>query len=335
MGYFTGKRILIIGGTGIVGHGLINELLKENPNVIKIFSRDGCRQFLMQNEYGYVLTKFKFSIGDIRDCDRVESVMKDIDIVFNLAEMKNILLCESNPFEAIKTNVFGLENVLKSAIKCNVKCVVHASSAMAANPIDIYGTTKLLGEKLVQSINYINENSITKFITVRFGKIMDLQEPFLKSKIKEDGMITVPGLNKNRFVITLNRLVKLMLKVVKDSAGGETFVFKMPVARNKDLAKILVEEISKKLNLQVDSVKIKEADQIKNQIYCDELMTKEESITAYDLGYAYAIISPRFYEEGSIVERYNMYKKAENKSYNSLDIEPITIEELRRLLTCM
>jgi FlaA1/EpsC-like NDP-sugar epimerase len=153
MNYFQNKKILIIGGTGTIGEGLVKELIKQKPKVIRILSRDEYKQFLMQNEYRNG-GMFRFLIGDIRDYDRVERAMSGIDIVFNLAAMKHVPSCEYNPTEAVKTNINGMENVIKAAIYNNVECVVFTSSDKAINPTNSYGATKLLAEKLVQAANY-------------------------------------------------------------------------------------------------------------------------------------------------------------------------------------
>lgn len=183
-GLLCRKKILIIGGTGTIGRGLVNELIKQQPQVIRIFSRDEYKQFVMEKEIDNDKL-FRFLIGDVRDYERVERAMAGIDVVFNLAAMKRVPSCEYNPTEAIKTNVEGMGNIIKAATYNDVDSVVFTSSDKAINPTNTYGATKLLAEKLVQSANFSKGNSKTRFVAVRFGNVMGSRGsviPFLKNK---------------------------------------------------------------------------------------------------------------------------------------------------------
>ncbi|URZ00966.1 UDP-N-acetylglucosamine 4,6-dehydratase family protein [Clostridium felsineum] len=334
MGYFAGKNILIIGGTGTIGHGLINELLRENPKVIRIFSRDEYKQFLMQDEFRGILDRFRFLIGDVRDYDRVERAMNGIDIVFNLAAMKHVPACEYNPGEAIKTNITGMQNVIKAATYYNVECVVFTSSDKAINPTNSYGATKLLAEKLVQAANYSKGNARTKFVAVRFGNVMGSRGsviPLFKKQIEDNLTITVTDPNMSRFMMTLNQAVRLIMTAAEESIGGEVFILKMPVIKLIDLAKVVIEETSRKLDRSPERIKVKEIGLRAGERCYEELMTQEESVNAYDMGHSYAVIPSSFYM-GDYTARYNKYKKAEIGSYNSSNIEPITLDEVRKLL---
>ena len=205
MGYYTDKKILIIGGTGTIGRGLIKELVKQDPEVIRIFSRDEYKQFIMENKLNDK-KKFRFLIGDVRDYERVERAMNDIDVVFNLAAMKHVPACEYNPTEAIKTNVTGMENVIKAAMHNNVESVIFTSSDKAINPANSYGATKLLAEKLVQAANFSKGNCKTKFVAVRFGNVMGSRGsviPLFKKQIEENRKITVTDPEMTRFMMTL------------------------------------------------------------------------------------------------------------------------------------
>ncbi|AAK80151.1 FlaA1/EpsC-like NDP-sugar epimerase [Clostridium acetobutylicum] len=334
MGYFTGKNVLIVGGTGTIGHGLINELLKENPKVIRIFSRDEYKQFLMQNEFRGIAEKFRFLIGDVRDYDRVERAMNGIDVVFNLAAMKHVPACEYNPEEAIRTNITGMENVIKAATYHNVECVVFTSSDKAINPTNSYGATKLLAEKLVQAANYSKGNVRTKFVAVRFGNVMGSRGsviPLFKKQIEENAVITVTDPTMSRFMMTLSQAVKLIMTAAKEATGGEVFILKMPVIKLIDLAKVVVEETSRKLDINPERIKIKEIGLRAGERCYEELMTREESVNAYDLGHSYVVIPSSFYIT-DYKSKYSKYKKAEIGSYNSSSIEPITLDEVRQLL---
>lgn len=332
MGYYTGKNILVIGGTGTIGNGLIKELSKQEPSVIRILSRDEYKQFIMENEIEDK-SKLRFLIGDVRDYDRVDRAMDEIDVVFNLAAMKHVPACEYNPSEAIKTNVIGMENVIKAAMNNNVETVVFTSSDKAINPTNSYGATKLLAEKLVQAANYSKGKAKTKFVAVRFGNVMGSRGsviPLFKKQIENFRKITVTDPEMTRFMMTLSQSVKLIMTAGEKSLGGEVFILKMPIIKLQHLAEVVVEEISKKTNILLENIDIKTIGFRAGERKFEELMTKEESEFAYDLGDMYAVLfsdSVRGLEES-----YDKYKKAKVGSYNSSEGVHITKEQVRTLL---
>lgn len=298
MSFFTNKSILIIGGTGTIGEGLVKEIIKQNPKVIRIFSRDEYKQFVMEHssfiEKNNKDNKFRFLIGDVRDFERVDRAMVDIDIVFNLAAMKHVPSCEYNPDEAIKTNVDGMQNVIKAAIKNNVDCVLFTSSDKAISPTNTYGATKMLAEKLVQSANFSKGKSKTKFIAVRFGNVMGSRGsviPLFKNQILNNKKITVTDPSMSRFMMSLTQAVKLMMKACEISIGGEVFVLKMPVIKLGDLCEVIIEEICKKFKIDKSEIKSEIIGFRAGERIYEELMTKEESHYAKDLGDMYVVFS--------------------------------------------
>jgi FlaA1/EpsC-like NDP-sugar epimerase len=251
MGYYTDKKILIIGGTGTIGRGLVKKLIDQKPNVIRIFSRDEYKQFIMEKEINNNKI-FRYLIGDVRDYHRVERAMNDVDIVFNLAAMKHVPSCEYNPTEAIKTNIQGMGNVIKAAIYNDVDCVLFTSSDKAINPTNTYGATKLLAEKMVQAANFSKGNARTRFVAVRFGNVMGSRGsviPLFKKQIFENRCITVTDKDMTRFMMTLSQSVSLIMDAAERAYGGEAFVLKMPVIRLIDLTEVIIEETCKNLIL--------------------------------------------------------------------------------------
>ncbi|MHB1392780.1 MAG: UDP-N-acetylglucosamine 4,6-dehydratase family protein [Clostridia bacterium] len=333
MSYYANKKILIIGGTGTIGNRMVSELLKYNPTVIRILSRDEFKQFEMQTEYGKN-EKLRFLIGDVRDSDRVERAMQGIDIVFNLAAMKHVLACEYNPTEAIKTNVTGMENVINSAIKNNVECVIFTSTDKAINPINSYGATKLLAERLVQAANYSKGNVRTKFIAVRFGNVMGSRGsviPLFKKQVLNNKQVTITNGDMTRFMMTLSEAVELTLGSVESSVGGEVFVLKMPVIRLKELAEVIVEECCKKYGLDMSQIIFSTIGLRPGEKMFEELMTEEESLYAYDLDNMYAIIPPNL-DTDLFRKLYKDTCKVKIGKYSSGSIEPINKEVLRELV---
>ncbi|MCY6370406.1 SDR family NAD(P)-dependent oxidoreductase [Clostridium ganghwense] len=332
MGYYSNKNILVIGGTGTIGRGLIKEIVKQKPNVVRIFSRDEYKQFIMERELEHV-AEFRYLIGDVRDYDRVDRAMRDVDVVFNLAAMKHVPACEYNPNEAIKTNVIGMENVIKAAMYNNVESVIFTSSDKAINPPNSYGATKLLAEKLVQAANFNKGNCRTKFVAVRFGNVMGSRGsviPLFKKQIQESGKITVTDPEMTRFMMTLSQAVKLIMTSPQKAVGGEIFILKMPVIKLQHIAEIVVEETCSKLNINREEVEIQNIGLRAGERRFEELMTVQESELAFDLNNMYAVI-PSTYAE-IISKFYKEEKRVEVGSYNSHDIEPLTKEEVRKLL---
>lgn len=332
MSYYRDKKILIIGGTGTIGKGLIEELMKCSPKVVRIFSRDEYKQFIMAQKFNNEKV-FRYLIGDVRDYERVERAMNDVDVVFNLAAMKHVTSCEYNPTEAIKTNIDGMENVIKAAIYNNVESVVFTSSDKAISPTNTYGATKLLAEKLVQAANFSKGSARTKFVAVRFGNVMGSRGsviPLFKKQIKEEKSITITDPTMTRFMMTLSQAVKLIMTVGEKSHGGEAFVLKMPIIKLQDLAEVVVEETCKKLFIPIEEVSIKNIGLRAGERMFEELMTKEESEFAYDLGNVYAVIPPTYAEEVS--KYYYNKKSADISSYNSSSMSAISKEEVRTML---
>lgn len=323
---FKGKRILITGGTGTIGKSIVQAVLKENPQVIKIFSRDEYKQHVLQNE----LTnnkKIEFIIGDIRDYDGVYAAMHNIDYVFHLAAMKHVHFCEHNPYEAVKTNVQGTNNIIKAAISQNVKKVVFTSSDKAISPTNTYGATKLIAERLISSTE---AKGNTKFASVRFGNVMGSRGsviPFFKQQILENKKITVTDMNMTRFMMSLDQATNLTIKALKEAQGGEVFVLKMPVIKLKDLTNILIEETCKYHKLKPEEIDIEVIGLRPGEKLYEELMTLDESKTAWELSDMYIISG-----NTNTNVLYSNAKQANIGTYSSMSQEPLNINELRKLL---
>ena len=333
MGFFTKKRILIIGGTGTIGRGLIKEIIAQKPDVIRILSRDEYKQFMMIEELSSQKNFLRFLIGDVRDYDRVERAMEGVDIVFNLAAMKHVTSCQYNPSEAIKTNVTGMENVIKAAISHNVECVLFTSSDKAINPANTYGATKLLAEKLVQAANFSKGNVRTRFIAVRFGNVMGSRGsviPLFRKQIEEEMRISITDPSMTRFMMSLTQAVRLIMNTCEKSYGGEAYILKMPVIRLSDLAEVIVEDYCKKMRIKKEHIKIDKIGLRAGERKFEELMTLEESEFAYDMGEMYTVIPMEYKEELS--KYYENLPKAQTGSYNSNEIEVLAKEDVKSLL---
>lgn len=316
---YENKKILIIGGTGTIGVALVNKLLKFNPNVIRIFSRDEYKQFVLAKRYENH-KKLRFLIGDVRDEKRLERAMEEIDYVFHLAAMKHVSSCEYNPDEALKTNVIGVQNVIEAARKCNVKKVVYTSSDKAINPVNTYGATKMLSEKLIVSEGANSGKYKTKFFAVRFGNVMGSRGsviPTFYDHMINGEPIQVTDPTMTRFMMTIDQATDLLLKAVEISVGGDTFILKMPSILLQDLIEGIFDCASKR----VSGIKPYKQEiiglRLGEKMY-EELMTIEESENALELEDMY-IIPPYFREHN-----YSGATKAKPKPYRSDDSEIVS-----------
>jgi UDP-N-acetylglucosamine 4,6-dehydratase/5-epimerase len=281
---YKDKKILITGGTGTIGYHLTKRLLRENPAVIRIFSRDEYKQFNMNIDFQEDAQKLRFLIGDVRDEQRLLRAMEDIDHVFHLAAMKHVPFCEYNPFEAVKTNVIGTQNVIQASIAAGVKKVLFTSSDKAISPTNTYGATKLTGERLITAAEYQKGPKSTVFASVRFGNVMGSRGsviPLFKDQIVTKRKITVTDLGMKRYMMTPTQAISLMLKANSIASGGEVFVLKMPVVQLSDLAEVLVEEVARANNIS-ESVRIDETGLRPGEKMYEELMTNDEKKIALE-----------------------------------------------------
>ena len=329
--YFKDKKILLIGGTGTVGTGLVRALLEQDVKTIRVLSRDEYKQYIMMQEMSGI-KNIRFLIGDVRDKERIERAMEDIDIVFHIAAMKHVPSCEYNPMEAVKTNVIGTQNVITAAINNNVGKVILTSTDKTISPTNTYGATKLLAERLIVSANYYKGTSKTVFSAVRFGNVMGSRGsviPLFKKQILENKEITVTDSNMTRFMMTLSQAVNLTLEACVRAQGGEIFVLKMPIINLKDLVDITIEEVSKKYNINSEQIKVKEIGLRPGEKLYEELMTCEESKNAVELNNMFVI--PSLYSNKFSGE-YEGVPLAKEQRYSSHGQIPLTKQELKELI---
>jgi UDP-N-acetylglucosamine 4,6-dehydratase len=235
-----GKSILITGGTGSFGKKFIRYVLDHfNPRRVIVFSRDELKQFEMEKEFND--NRLRFFIGDVRDRDRLYRAFAGVDFVVHAAALKQVPACEYNPFEAIKTNVLGAQNIIEAAIDCCVKRVVALSTDKAANPVNLYGATKLCSDKLFIAGNSYAGGRETRFAVVRYGNVVGSRGsvvPLFK-KQRETGVITITDPRMTRFWITLEQGVRFVLNCLANMHGGEIFVPKIPSMKITDLAEAI------------------------------------------------------------------------------------------------
>lgn len=242
---FNDKVILVTGGTGSFGQKFIEFTLKHyKPKAIRVFSRDELKQSEMEKKFNNNEC-LRFFIGDIRDKTRLERAMDGADIVVHAAALKQVPMCEYNPFEAIKTNIFGAQNIIEAAIDRNIEKVIAISTDKAVNPVNLYGATKMCMEKIIIAANsYVGGERKTKLSCVRYGNVVGSRGsviPVFKQQ-KQTKQITITDERMTRFWITLEQGVQLVIKALEMMKGGEIFIPKIPSMKIMDLANAIAPE---------------------------------------------------------------------------------------------
>lgn len=328
--FFDGKRILVTGGTGSIGSEIVRRVLSYNPKVVRILSRDETKQFELQQELGEY-GNVRFLIGDVRDKDRLIRAFEDIDIVFHAAAMKHVPACESNPFEAVKTNVLGTQNVIDAALETGVEKVIAISTDKAASPINTMGATKLLAEKLMTDAIFYKGLRKTVFSCVRFGNVIGSRGsviPLFEKQIRSGGPVTVTDSEMTRFMMTIPQAVDLVFKATKNAQGGEIFIFKMPVVKLGDLVYAMIENLAPKYGHKPEAIKIDTIGIRNGEKMYEHLMNEEEAQYAYETEDMFVVLAK------SIFSGYSLYGgvKAEQKRYVSDNSKLLSIEEVKELL---
>ena len=237
------KTVLVTGGTGSFGHKFVKRALELEAKKIIVFSRDELKQYEMQKQFQGEKS-LRFFIGDVRDKERLYRAFKGVDIVIHAAAMKHVDACEYNPFEAIKTNIHGAQNIIEAAIDCGVEKVVALSTDKACSPVNLYGATKLASDKLFVAANSYAGDKPTSFSVVRYGNVVGSRGsvvPFFKN-IRHTGVLPITDERMTRFWITLDQGVQFVLDSLGRMYGGEIFVPKIPSMKVIDLAKAIAPE---------------------------------------------------------------------------------------------
>ena len=287
---FKGKNILITGGTGSIGMGLAKQLAKYNPKEIRIFSNDENSIFEAKENLG-ANHIYKLMVGDVRDKDRLNLAIRNVDIVFHTAAMKHITICEDNPFDAVKTNVVGTSNILEASIIEEVEKFVFISTDKATNPTSTLGGSKLLAERLtLDAGTYIGKGK-TKFAIVRFGNVLGSRGSvfqIFQNQIKMKKPLTVTDKRMTRFIMSISEAASMILKVTKILKDGEIYILKMPSIRIEDLAKGMLHVYGSRFSdyRNTSSLKITKP---RGERFHELLITNEEMPFCHDIGDMYKI----------------------------------------------
>jgi FlaA1/EpsC-like NDP-sugar epimerase len=335
MKYFDGKRILIIGGTGSLGKMLVRRFLSNRaggPTKLIVFSRDEAKQHYMRMEYQNKMAatdeiiyrnfeqKLQFRIGDVRDFHNVLSALRGVDIVFNAAALKQVPVCEYSPYEAVRTNIEGPENIVRAIQEHNlpIETVVGISTDKACKPINTMGMTKAIQERIFIQANI--RCPATRFVCVRYGNVLASRGsviPLFVDQIRNGGPVTLTTLNMTRFLLTLEQAVDAVLAAVQGGLPGDTYVPRVPSARISDIAKALIGN----LRIEIKVTGIRPGEKIH-----EVLVSEEEAIRTVRRGDHFAIrpMLPELCHPGENPPGFS-------GAYSSAD-DPMSFEEARRLV---
>ena len=281
--YLQDKVILITGGTGSFGTKFVRTLLAEhNPAAVRIYSRDELKQYNLQHALGDD-ERLRCLIGDVRDADRLQLAMRGVDVAIHAAALKQVPACEYNPFEAVKTNINGAENVVAAAIANEVPRTLALSTDKAVNPVNLYGATKLAAEKIITQGNAYAGSTPARFATMRYGNVVGSRGsviPLFKAQAR-GGELTITDESMTRFWITLDQAVEFVISCLALMQGGEVFVPRIPSMRVRDIADALAPDATRRI------IGIRPGEKIH-----EVLVTEDESRRARELADRYVIYPP-------------------------------------------
>jgi FlaA1/EpsC-like NDP-sugar epimerase len=274
--YLKGRKVLVTGGTGSIGSEIVRQVLTQSPAVVRIYSRDETKQYYLEETLGK-RPDVRYLVGDVREKDRLRRAMKDIEVVFHAAALKQVPSCEYNPFEAVKTNVVGTQNVIEASLDSGVRKVIAVSTDKAINPTSTMGATKLLSERLVATANAWATETV--FSCVRFGNVLNSRGslvPLAKSQIERGGPVTLTDERMTRFMMPISEAVRLTLEAGQLAAGGEIFILKMPALRVKDLLEVIISEYAPLAGVEPATVRLRKIGVRPGEKLEEELLTEEE-----------------------------------------------------------
>lgn len=332
MTLYEQKRILVTGGTGSIGSEIVRQLLPHRPKEIRIFSRGEITLSELQRELRDS-RQVTFRIGDIRDRVRLAEAMEDIDMVFHVAAMKHVDICEYNPSEAIKTNVIGTQHIIKQSLLNNVERVIIISTDKATNPTNTMGATKLLAERLMAEADATRPaGKWTVFCAVRFGNVLGSSGsviPLFKKMIEEEKRVRITNEEMTRFVMTIPEAARLVLEAGQIAQGGETFVLKMRSLKLGDLAEVMIESC-RPAGMPAPAIAKEVIGLRPGEKIHEDLITETEWSRTLETPQLYIIRSP---VNPKPADYHNLdVREPQLRNYNSKNSRLLTRDEIRQLL---
>jgi len=324
------KRILVTGACGTIGSSLIKHLKDafKNAEILGIDNNEA-NLFFLDQEFINDSNIF-IELIDMRDKSSLSNATKGVDVIFHTAALKHVVLCERSPFEAVQTNILGINNLIECAIQNNVKKVIFTSSDKAVNPTSVMGTSKLMGEKMIAASNNRFANSSSIFTSTRFGNVLGSSGsviPIFMKQIQKGGPLTLTHNDMTRFVMTIDQAVDLVIESSEIAKGGEVLITKMPVINIKDLAEVMIDIMSNKpLDINIIGTKPGE------KLY-EELMSDEEVRRSIELQKYFSVLPAfRGMYQNIAYDYRDTIKESVDKPYNSSTENKMTKNELKDYL---
>jgi len=331
--FYQDKTILVSGGAGSIGSAIVRKILEFEPKTVRAL--DINETGLFELEQSLKSQKLRLFIGDIRDRERLRRAIEGVDIVFHAAALKHVPLCEYNPFEAVKTNVIGTQNLIEVSMDEEVEKFITISTDKAVNPINVMGATKLLAERLTISANFYKGKRKTAFSCVRFGNVLGSRGsviPLFEEQIKANKQITITDPDMTRFVTSLSNAIEFILKIAELACSGEIFILKMPALKVKDLAEVIIEELAKKYEYNPRSIEIETIGRRAGEKLYEELITESEVENAYENEKMYIVYPQGTTINDSQLKLLGNFEKVQEKCAPSNNIKLLTKEEIKALI---
>lgn len=335
---FKNKKILVTGGTGSIGSEIVRQLIKYDPRTIRILARHEEKHYRLIQELSAVKHKcqLRFIVGDIRDKERLRLAMDGIDVVFHAAALKQVPLCEDNPFEAVKTNILGTQNIIDLAHNLNIEKVIAISTDKAVNPTSVMGASKLMAEKLILSSYYYQGNKRTKLACVRFGNVLGSAGsilPLLKNQIEDRNYITITNPKMTRFIMSIPEAVELVLNASSLMQGQEIFVLKMPAVLLNDLVEVAIDVYAPLYGKKPSDIKIKIIGSRQGEKDHEILLNDSETDKALETKNMYILTPSEKVGKMEYNKRYSGTKKGMvSKNFSSQYAPKLSREEIINLI---
>jgi FlaA1/EpsC-like NDP-sugar epimerase len=334
--FFNGSRVLVTGACGTVGRELVRQLLEE-ISVIELIALDNNESELFFLEQRFSdHSNASFFLADVRDRDKLSRKMKHTNIVFHTAAFKHVIFCERSPFEAVQTNILGVQNVITAATENKVDRVIFTSSDKAVNPTNVMGTSKLMGERLMTAANSNSRGDGPIFASTRFGNVLGSRGsviPIFREQIKRGGPVTLTDPSMTRFIMSIEEAVRLVIESAFMACGGEVFITKMPVIRIQELAEVMIQELAPNYGFAPEKINIEIIGTKPGEKMYEELMNTEETRRARELE-SYFVVLPAFtsiyrdisYEYPSVIS------ETVSNPYHSDNEKPLSKGQLTQFL---
>jgi len=290
----TNKTVLVTGACGTVGSELVRQLLSRSYDIKRLLALDNNESELFFLEQRFLQdARASFFLADVRDQGKLSRMMRGVDIVFHAAAFKHVILCERSPFEAVQSNIIGVQNIILAADQNKVEKVIFTSTDKAVNPTSVMGTSKLMGEKLMTAANSRQFRGGTVFASTRFGNVLGSRGsviPIFRKQIAKGGPVTLTDPDMTRFIMSIEQAVRLVIDSGMLAKGGEVFITKMPVIRIRDLAEVMISTLAPEYGYKPEKIQIEVIGSKPGEKLYEELMSPEETRRSLELKRYFAVL---------------------------------------------